>query len=128
MLALHLLQSALVHVNTLLLQAGLEASAFRDLVGEDRPARLSPLFWTHVNPYLDNFAVTPNVAPRLRRTRGRLDEHVACAWSRSVKTASSDEFGCSTTWGIRSRSCAGSWSISSTANSHRTPCALTATI
>ncbi|GAA4602590.1 hypothetical protein GCM10023195_08080 [Actinoallomurus liliacearum] len=41
MLALHLLQSSLVYVNTQLIQAVL-----RD------PGRgLSPLFWTHINPY-----------------------------------------------------------------------------
>ena len=51
MLALHLLQSALVHVNTLLLQRVLEAPAWRDLLGEEDRRGLSPLFWTHVNPY-----------------------------------------------------------------------------
>ena len=48
MLALHLLQSALVHVNTLLLQDIL--SEERRLTDADRRV-LSPLFWTHVNPY-----------------------------------------------------------------------------
>ncbi|WSY64894.1 Tn3 family transposase [Nocardia sp. NBC_00881] len=51
MLALHLLQSALVHVNTLLLQAVLEVPRFHDLVGENERRALSPLFWTHINPY-----------------------------------------------------------------------------
>ncbi len=51
MLALHLLQSALVHINTLLVQAVLEIPQFHDsLEGADRRA-LSPLFWTHINPY-----------------------------------------------------------------------------
>lgn len=51
MLALHLLQSALVHVNTLLLQEVLKEAKWADrLTGADRRA-LSPLFWTHVNPY-----------------------------------------------------------------------------
>ena len=50
-LALHLLQSALVHVNTLLLQEVLaEPEWSRRMTDEDRRA-LSPLFWTHVNPY-----------------------------------------------------------------------------
>lgn len=51
MLALHLLQSALVHVNTLLLQDVLAEERWqRRLTDADRRA-LSPLFWTHVNPY-----------------------------------------------------------------------------
>jgi TnpA family transposase len=51
MLALHLLQSALVHVNTLLLQEVLKEPKWADrLTDADRRA-LSPLFWTHVNPY-----------------------------------------------------------------------------
>ncbi|MFI9824365.1 Tn3 family transposase [Streptomyces sp. NPDC052013] len=51
MLALHLLQSALVHVNTLLLQDILgEEEWQKRLTDADRRA-LSPLFWTHVNPY-----------------------------------------------------------------------------
>ncbi|WP_443111371.1 Tn3 family transposase [Amycolatopsis sp. A1MSW2902] len=51
MLALHLLQSALVHINTLLLQAVLEVPRFHDSVGPDERRALTPLFWTHVNPY-----------------------------------------------------------------------------
>ena len=51
MLALHLLQSALVHVNTLLLQAVLEDPAFHDLLDTADRRGLSPLFWTHINPY-----------------------------------------------------------------------------
>jgi TnpA family transposase len=51
MLALHLLQSALVYLNTLLVQRVLaERSWAARLTGEDRRG-LSPLFWTHVNPY-----------------------------------------------------------------------------
>ena len=50
-LALHLLQSALVHVNTLLLQDILSEEKWQKrLTDADRRA-LSPLFWTHVNPY-----------------------------------------------------------------------------
>jgi len=48
-LALHLLQSALVYVNTLLLQRIL-ADRPIELSAEDRRA-ISPLFWTHVRPY-----------------------------------------------------------------------------
>ncbi|MGW6718038.1 Tn3 family transposase [Streptomyces sp. NPDC054995] len=51
MLSLHLLQSALVHVNTLLVQEVLADPKWADkLTAADRRA-LSPLFWTHVNPY-----------------------------------------------------------------------------
>ena len=51
MLALHLLQSALVHVNTLLLQAVLEDPQFHDLVGDTERRALTPLFWSNINPY-----------------------------------------------------------------------------
>lgn len=51
MLALHLLQSALVHINTLLLQAVLEVSEFHDLIGPNERRGLSPLFWSNINPY-----------------------------------------------------------------------------
>lgn len=51
MLALHLLQSALVHVNTLLIQRVLDEPTHADkLTAVDRRA-LSPLYWSHVNPY-----------------------------------------------------------------------------
>ncbi len=51
MLALHLLQSALVHVNTLLLQQILaEPECSERMTDEDRRA-LTPLLWTHINPY-----------------------------------------------------------------------------
>jgi TnpA family transposase len=51
MLALHLVQAALVHVNTLLLQEVLAEPKWAEkLTDADRRA-LSPLFWTHVNPY-----------------------------------------------------------------------------
>lgn len=51
MLALHLLRSSLVYVNTRLLQAVLRNPAWADrLTPEDRRG-LSPLFWSHVNPY-----------------------------------------------------------------------------
>jgi hypothetical protein len=51
MLALHLLQSSLVHVNIQLIQAVLRDPAWAErLTAEDRRG-LSPLFWTHINPY-----------------------------------------------------------------------------
>nr|WSX53752.1 Tn3 family transposase [Streptomyces sp. NBC_00974] len=51
MLALHLLQSALVHVNTLLVQEVLAEPKRADQHTEADRRGLSPLFWTHVNPY-----------------------------------------------------------------------------
>lgn len=51
MLALHLLQSAMVHINTLLLQTVLEDPLFHDLVGDIERRALSPLFWSNINPY-----------------------------------------------------------------------------
>ncbi|MGH9223222.1 MAG: Tn3 family transposase, partial [Acidimicrobiales bacterium] len=51
MLALHLLQSALVHVNTLLVQEVLKDPVWADRLSDDDRRALSPLFWSHVNPY-----------------------------------------------------------------------------
>ncbi|MGW3969930.1 transposase [Streptomyces ardesiacus] len=51
MLALHLLQSALVHVNTLLMQQVLADKKWADMLTDADRRALSPLFWTHVNPY-----------------------------------------------------------------------------
>ena len=51
MLALHLLQSALVYVNTILVQRVLEEPAWATRLTEEDRRGLSPLFWTHVNPY-----------------------------------------------------------------------------
>jgi TnpA family transposase len=51
MLALHLLQASLVFINTLLLQRVLDDPGWaRRLTADDQRA-LSPLFWSHVNPY-----------------------------------------------------------------------------
>ncbi|WP_208870254.1 Tn3 family transposase [Streptomyces monomycini] len=51
MLALHLLQSALVHVNTLLVQQVLDEPAWaKKLSDEDRRGLTAP-FWSNVNPY-----------------------------------------------------------------------------
>ncbi len=46
-----LLQSALVHVNTLLLQEVLAEPGWSQRMTEEDRRALSPLFWTHVNPY-----------------------------------------------------------------------------
>ncbi|WP_317985858.1 Tn3 family transposase [Streptomyces sp. 5-10] len=49
--ALHLLQSALVHVNTLLLQDILSEEKWQKRLTDTDRRALSPLFWTHINPY-----------------------------------------------------------------------------
>jgi TnpA family transposase len=51
MLALHLLQSSLVFINTQLLQAVLRDPAWAAKLTEEDRRGLSPLFWAHVNPY-----------------------------------------------------------------------------
>ena len=51
MLALHLLQAALVHVNTLLLQSVLGDPEHHDRLDDTDRRALTPLFWTHINPY-----------------------------------------------------------------------------
>ncbi len=51
MLALHLLQAALVHINTIFLQRILEDPAWADRLTDADRRGLTPLFWSHVNPY-----------------------------------------------------------------------------
>jgi TnpA family transposase len=51
MLALHLLQSSLVFINTQLLQAVPRDPAWAGKLTEEDRRGLSPLFWSHVNPY-----------------------------------------------------------------------------
>ncbi|WP_369410368.1 Tn3 family transposase [Nocardia panacis] len=49
--ALHLLQSSLVHINTLLLQRVLQDPEFCNLMGDNERRALSALFWSNINPY-----------------------------------------------------------------------------
>jgi TnpA family transposase len=51
MLALHLLQSALVYINTIFLQRILARPEWSDRLTEADRRALTPLFWTHMNPY-----------------------------------------------------------------------------
>lgn len=51
MLTLHLLQSALVHVNTIVVQRVLDEPSWAGRLTDEDRRGLSPLFWTHVNPY-----------------------------------------------------------------------------
>jgi TnpA family transposase len=51
MLALHLLQAALVHINTLLLQRVLTEPKWRDRLSDVDRRGLTPLFWSNANCY-----------------------------------------------------------------------------
>ncbi|MFJ7949399.1 Tn3 family transposase [Streptomyces sp. NPDC096354] len=51
MLALHLLQSALVHVNTLLMQQDLAEPGWASRLSDEDRRGLTALFWSNVNPY-----------------------------------------------------------------------------
>lgn len=51
MLALHLLQSALVHINTLLVQQVLAEPTWASRLSEEVRRGLTALFWSNVNPY-----------------------------------------------------------------------------
>ena len=51
MLALHLLQPALVHINTILVQRVLQEPRWADRLADDDRRGLTPLFWSNVNPY-----------------------------------------------------------------------------
>ncbi|WSD74300.1 transposase (plasmid) [Streptomyces sp. NBC_01591] len=82
MLALHLLQSALVHVNTLLLQDILSEEKWQKrLTDADRRA-LSPLFWTHVN--LRPVRAGHELPPRPRRRGGARPPHRARGGRRPI--------------------------------------------
>lgn len=81
MLALHLLRSALAHVNTLLMQQVLADPKWADALTDADRRALSPLFWTHVNPYgrfeldmnrrLDLDLTARDAVPRPRAPEGR---------------------------------------------------------
>lgn len=50
-LCLHLLQICLVYINTLMLQQVLVEPVWRERMGEEDRRGLTPLFYSHVNPY-----------------------------------------------------------------------------
>ncbi len=50
-LSLHLLQSCLVYVNTLMIQEVLSESEWMNMMKPDDLRALTPLIWSHVNPY-----------------------------------------------------------------------------
>ncbi len=51
MLALHILQAALVYVNTLMIQDILAEPEWAGLLTDEDRRGLTPLFWAHVWPY-----------------------------------------------------------------------------
>ncbi|GHI10200.1 hypothetical protein Scel_85210 [Streptomyces cellostaticus] len=51
MLALPLLQSSLVHINTLLLQRVLAEPAWAKKLSDEDRRGLTALFWSNINPY-----------------------------------------------------------------------------
>ena len=51
MLSLHLLQNCMIYVNTLMVQKVLAGPAWKDRLTARNLHALTPLFWTHVNPY-----------------------------------------------------------------------------
>jgi TnpA family transposase len=61
-LALHLLQAALVYVNTLMIQDLLAEPEWAGVLTTEDKRALPPLFWTHVSPYGE---VKRNMASRL---------------------------------------------------------------
>jgi len=63
MLALHLLQSALVLINTIFLQRVLNEPEWAGRLTEEDRRALTPLFWTHVNPYGSHSSRTPRSDP-----------------------------------------------------------------
>lgn len=82
MLTLHLLQSALVHVNTLLVQQVLAEPAWASRLSDEDRRGPTALFWSNVNPYgtfrLDMDAridLGPvAVVPRPRASAGAADQ------------------------------------------------------
>lgn len=62
MLALHILQAALVYVNTLMIQDILAEPEWQDVLTPEDQRGLTALFWAHVRPYGD---ITLNMTNRL---------------------------------------------------------------
>jgi hypothetical protein len=71
MLALHILQAALVYVNTLMLQDILAEPEWQGVLTADDQRGLSPLFWAHVRPYGE---ITLNMTKRLALSAGHTSE------------------------------------------------------
>jgi len=79
MLALHLLQNCMVYVNTLMLQRVLGEPNWLERMGANERRAMTPLFWSHVNPYgtfqLDMTARLPLDSPMATGVAGQLPLH-----------------------------------------------------
>ena len=62
MVALHILQAAIVYVNTLMVQEVLALPESEGVLTDDDRRGLTPLFWSHILPYGE---VSLNMARRL---------------------------------------------------------------
>ena len=51
MVALHILQAAIVYVNTLMVQEVLARPEWKGVLTTDDKRGLTPLFWSHILPY-----------------------------------------------------------------------------
>jgi hypothetical protein len=51
MVALHILQAAIVYVNTLMVQEVLALPEWADVLTANDKRGLTPLFWSHILPY-----------------------------------------------------------------------------
>jgi Tn3 transposase DDE domain len=67
MLALHILQAALVYVNTLMIQDILAEPEWAGVLTPEHLRGLTPLFWAHVRPYSE---VRLNMTRRLALSAG----------------------------------------------------------
>lgn len=123
-LCLRICQAAMVFVNVLMIQDILADPNWEGmLTGEDERG-LTPLFWSHVLPYLDNSSATSQHVGRAFPTNAEVGATMmSCALSRSATAALSGRFGCSTRTVGRSRQRAGFWSIRVIAGRRRTRCA-----
>jgi hypothetical protein len=71
MLALHILQAALVYINTLMIQDILAEPEWHDVLTPEDRRGLTALFWAHVRPYGE---ITLNMTKRLALSTGDTSE------------------------------------------------------
>jgi hypothetical protein len=98
MLALHLLQSTLVHINTLLLQQVLAEPEWAARLTEADLRALTPLFWSNINPY-GTFHLDMDTRLRPRARRGVATAELArllCPWGQQPKERACPGVGCTT--------------------------------
>lgn len=92
MLCLHLLQSALVFINTLLIQSVLKDPAWQQKMTDADKRGLSPLFWSNANLYGTTDRVSPGwaaaaILPNAWRSRAGILEVVAGSSNSSTPSA-----------------------------------------